>query len=129
MFVDKAEYIENPDEYFWSVVLDTHSLVDEVLGIEKRMSETWPKDRQYCYDERGVTVSRQPCPEYAAAYQEAMQDMVETQMRKSIHALGSIWYTAWVNGGQPTLDEFQITTLVDEAEQASEDHGLRKSEK
>ena len=129
LFVDKAEYIENPDEYFWSVVLDTHSLVDDVLGIEKRMSETWPKDRQYCYDERGVTVSRQPCPEYAAAYQEAMQDMVETQMRKSIHALGSIWYTAWVNGGQPTLDEFQITTLVDEAEQESEDHGLRKSEK
>ena len=129
LFVDKAEYIENPDEYFWSVVLDTHSLVDDVLGIEKRMSETWPKDRQYCYDERGVTVSRQPCPEYAAAYQEAMQDMVETQMRKSIHALGSIWYTAWVNGGQPTLDEFQITTLVNEAEQASEDHGLRKSEK
>ncbi len=129
LFVDKAEYIENIDEYFWSVVLDTHSLVDDVLGIEKSLSETWPKDRQYCYDERGVTISRQPCPEYAAAYQEAMQDMVETQMRKSIHALGSIWYTAWVNGGQPTLEEFQITTLVDEPEQTSEDHGLRKSEK
>ncbi len=129
MFVDKAEYIVNMEEYFWSIVLDTHSLVDDVLGIEKRMSETWPKDRQYCYDERGVTLSRQPCPEYAAAYQEAMQDMVETQMRKSIHALGSIWYTAWVNGGQPALEEFQITTLVDETEQASDDHGLRKSEK
>ena len=129
LFVDKALYIENIDEYFWSVVLDTHSLVDDVLDIEKRLSETWPKDQQYCYDERGVTVSRLPCPEYAAAYQDAMQDMVETQMRKSIHALGSIWYTAWVNGGQPTLDEYQITTQINEPEEGSENHGLRTPEK
>jgi hypothetical protein len=129
LFVDKAVYIEDFEEYFWAVVLDTHSLVDDVLDIEKQLSETWPKDQQYCYDERGVTVSRQPCSEYAAAYQDAMQDMVETQMRKSIHALGSIWFTAWVNGGQPTLDEYQFNTLINVLNEGVEEHGLRKSNK
>jgi hypothetical protein len=58
-----------------------------------------------------------------------MQDMVETQMRKSIHALGSIWFTAWVNGGQPTLDEYQFNTLINVLNEGVEEHGLRKSNK
>jgi len=29
--------------------------------------------------------------------------MVERRMRQSVYAVASLWYTAWVNAGQPDL--------------------------
>ncbi len=35
-----------------------------------------------------------------------MGDMVEKRMIKAISMVGSLWYTAWVNAGQPSLENF-----------------------
>ena len=102
-FVGKAEYIRDKREFFWKTVLDSHALLDSVLAIEKRLSETIPSDQQYCFEERlGLSVRTQ-CEAYARAYQEAMDGMVEERMRASMLAIGSSWFTAWVDAGQPDL--------------------------
>lgn len=103
-FVGKAEYIETPPTYFWDVVLASHRLVDSVLAIEKHLSYTIPEDQQYCFEERLGRTIRTQCTEYAAAYQASMNGMVEQRMRESILSIGSSWYTAWVNAGQPDLN-------------------------
>jgi hypothetical protein len=36
-----------------------------------------------------------------------MNGMVERRMRAAILAVGSIWYTAWVDAGQPDLVSLQ----------------------
>jgi hypothetical protein len=36
-------------------------------------------------------------------YHSMLRGMVERRMRNSIHMVGSIWYTAWVDAGQPDL--------------------------
>lgn len=101
--VGKAEYIRDPKAYYWKIVLDSHLLVDSVLSIEKRLSQNIPQDELFCFDERlGVTIRTQ-CREYARAYQDAMQGMVEDRMRATILAVGSVWLTAWVDAGQPDL--------------------------
>jgi hypothetical protein len=33
-----------------------------------------------------------------------MNGMVERRMRKAIFTVGSIWYSAWVDAGQPNLN-------------------------
>lgn len=102
-FVGPAEYIENTKTYFWEAVLKSHSYVDTVLIIERNLRESFPVDLQYCYDERLGRVVRTQCREFAAAYSEALRGQVEERFRASIHALGSIWYTAWIDAGQPEL--------------------------
>ena len=37
--------------------------------------------------------------------------MQEKRMRASIKAIGSYWYTAWVNAGQPDLKELYKDNL------------------
>lgn len=104
-FVGKANYIEDLNAFFWKMVLDSHDLVDEVLDYEKELSELFPTDQQWCYDERLGRTIRIQCPDYTKAYEQRMAGMVEERMRASIHAVASSWYTAWVNAGQPTLEE------------------------
>jgi len=112
-FVDRAQYIEDTKGYFWDVVLESHTYVDEVLSKEKELRATFDQDQQYCYEERGAArASRVPCEAFAKAYQDAMEGMVEDRMRKSIQAIGSCWYTAWIDAGRPDLEE-TATLLVD----------------
>ena len=33
-----------------------------------------------------------------------LSGMVERRMRKSIISIGNLWYSAWVDAGQPILD-------------------------
>ncbi|MBC6994710.1 hypothetical protein H9S92_11080 [Lewinella lacunae] len=102
-FVGKAEYIENPREYYWEIVLKSHSLVDSVFRTEQRLRDTYPEDQQMCFEERlGRTVSTQ-CAEFSAAWDREMQGMVEERFRAAIHSIGSVWYSCWVDAGQPDL--------------------------
>lgn len=108
-FVGPADYIDEPLDYFWNIVLESHVLVDSVLQIEKRLSETFPSDEQYCYEKRGDFTLKMPCKAYAKAFHKALEGMVEDRMRASILATGSVWYTAWVNAGMPDLSEAIIS--------------------
>ena len=118
LWVGKAEYIENPRQYYWDIVLESHRLVDSVLLIEKRLSQNFPSDRQFCFEDRLTINVRTQCPEYARAFAEAMDGMVEARFRASIRSIGSSWYTAWIDAGQPRLDELSLENNLDpEAEQ------------
>ncbi|OAV45424.1 zinc dependent phospholipase C family protein [Lewinella sp. 4G2] len=102
-FVGKARYIEDPREYYWDIVLKSHSLVDSVLNTERRLRETFPEDQQMVFDERSGRTIKTQSAEFSAAWDAAMQGMVEERFRAAILSVGSVWYTCWVDAGQPDL--------------------------
>ncbi len=118
-FVGKAKYIRDKPTFFWKIVEDSHALVADVLRIEKELSETFPSDEQYCYDDRLNRNIRIQCPEYALAYEAALAGTIEARMLESIHAVGSVWYSAWVDAGKPEL-RFGTETIQDTIIQISE---------
>jgi len=122
-FVGKAEYIDDAEEYYWDIVLKSHSYLDSVLLIEKDLSKKFPEDKQYCYDERLQRTIRTQCKEYAAAYADRMDGMVEARFQASILAIGSAWFTAWVDAGQPDLRKlggFELTEAERKEQQETE---------
>lgn len=104
-FVGKSSYIRNPKMYFWDIVLASHAELDSVLLIEQELSQQFPEDQQYCYEERLGRTIRTQCEPYANAYHERMAGMVERRMRASVKAIGDVWFSAWVDAGQPDLKQ------------------------
>lgn len=102
-FVGRATYINNPLDAAWDIVEDTYTLLDSTLSIEKRLTKTFPADRKYTFNERNNRVIREYSIDFSAAYHKALDGMVERQMRKSILTIGSFWYSAWVDAGQPNM--------------------------
>ncbi|MBK8227116.1 MAG: S1/P1 Nuclease [Flavobacteriales bacterium] len=111
--VGRAEYVKDPLSAAWEAVFVSHQLLDSVLGIEKRLSQEFPEDRRYTFEDRGRGGMRLYSREYAEAYEDKMQGMVERRMNASIAAVGSFWYTAWVDAGQPDLDRFEQKDVSD----------------
>ncbi|WP_254092819.1 zinc dependent phospholipase C family protein [Dawidia soli] len=112
-FVGKAKYIEHPQTAAWNAVLGAHSVVDSVLQEEKKLALR-RGNKKYSFETRGTQTQKVYAREYAAAYHQIVGVMVERQMRAAIHLTGSIWYTAWVNAGQPDLQALTIEIASEE---------------
>jgi len=109
--VGGAQYIVDPKEYFWNIVLTSSQLVDSVLNIEKRLSQEFPVDLQNCYTDRNGQNVKTQCEEYSRAFDQAMGGMVEERMQASIRAVGEVWYTCWVDGGRPNLNKLSMDSF------------------
>lgn len=113
-FVGKPEYIANTTDFFWKAVFDSNSMVDSVLEMERALHLSFPSDRQMCPDMRGGKPVLAPCRDYSAAYQDALQGMIERRMRAAILAVSCAWYTAWVDAGQPDLSALNLAPATEE---------------
>lgn len=102
--VGKAPYIENPLNEAWKIITHTHGLVDSVLRCEAELSESFPDYRKYSYSERKNQVLKQYSEGYSRAYHNKLNHMVERQMRSAIYSIGAFWYSAWIDAGQPALE-------------------------
>ncbi len=101
-FVGKAEYISNPQLAAWKAVESSHRAVDSVLSEEKKLSLRMG-DKKYSYETKGRQTVKVYSQTFSKAYFLLMHGMVERQMRASIKLIGDLWFSAWIDAGQPDL--------------------------
>jgi hypothetical protein len=106
-FVGKSKYLKSTLELAWDAVKGSHHALDSVLRIEKELTAEFPSDKKYSFEQRGNTTIPVYSYEFSQEYHKRMNGMVERRMRAAIIAVGSIWYTAWVDAGQPDLGSLQ----------------------
>ncbi len=123
-FVGKANYIENPLKEAWKILRNTYSYKDSVLLIEARLSKKFASDRKFSFSERNGLVVKEYSGEYSNAYHKALNGMVERQMRSSILEVGSFWYSAWVDAGQPALNQWKKGELTEKEKTLAEKEEL-----
>jgi hypothetical protein len=102
-FIGKAEYIKNPAEFTWKRVLESAAAADTVLKYEKQLSQHFPADQKFSFENRNGMIVRQYSTAFSKAYDKLLKGMIERRMRQSVFAVASFWYTAWINAGQPDL--------------------------
>jgi S1/P1 Nuclease len=106
-FVGKGRYVKSIVDFAWEAVEASHLALDSVLRIEKELTAEFPSDKKYSYEQRGNTTISVYSYDFSQEYHKRMNGMVERRMRAAIIAVGSIWYTAWVDAGQPDLSALQ----------------------
>ncbi len=101
--VAPAEFIANPLAFSWDFLLDSSVLADDVLRADHRARQGIPADSLSHLSKVGGRVREAFNDRYYDRFRAGMPGMVEARLRASIHDLGSLWYTAWVNAGRPEL--------------------------
>src|SRR6218665_1373161 len=103
-FVGRASYIKNVQEKIWEAALDAHEKVDSVLQIEKQLYHE-KGEGKFSFETKGRQTVKTVSASYADRYHDRLKGMVERQMRASIKMIGDVWYTAWVDAGQPDMKD------------------------
>ncbi len=125
LWTGPATYIEHPARAIWEAVARTHAATDTVLLLERQLSQEFSDDRKYSYETRNGVLVRTYSAEFSRKYHQLLQGQVERQMRASVRMVADLWYTAWINAGQPDLaplSELRFTE-EDKKQEAAEQQG------
>ncbi len=118
LWTGAVRYIDNPSETIWETVFRTHASCDSVLRLERKTSGAIPKDRLYSHELRNNVMVRLQSAEFAGKYHDDLAGQVERQMKAAIRLTGDLWYTCWVDAGQPEL-EMSETPYEDDSKEAT----------
>jgi hypothetical protein len=116
-YTGEAKYVDNVEKATWDIIKDTHSQVQSLLAIDKKLRATFTTETMFDKDEKGNVAKNKfgdliYSKEYVTQFHTALNGMVESQMRKAIVATTNFWYTAWVNAGKPNLDDLDSKELT-----------------
>lgn len=101
-YVGKASYIKNVQLAAWEAVTHAHLALDSVLQFEKQLSQQ-SDNLKFNFETKGRQTVRVFSLNYSKKYHAMLNGMVERQMRYCIKMIGDVWFTAWVDAGQPDL--------------------------
>lgn len=104
----QATYLEHPMTRIWQAYSGSFGLVDSVLKLEQHLSARFDVNDKYVWVQRGQLLVRTYSEPYCRAYHDLLGDMVERRLRASIDLLGCLIYTAWVQAGQPVLEDMPV---------------------
>ena len=114
LFADDYDYLVGTAEYqysvldvAWKAVESSFNSLDSVLLFDKELSLEFEQDKQYSYEKRGTKTLKVKSADYSLAYHTKLDGMVERRLRLSIISIGNLWYSAWVDAGQPILEGMQ----------------------
>ncbi|PVX47617.1 S1/P1 nuclease [Flavobacterium sp. 103] len=116
-YTGEAKYVDNVEKATWDMLKDSHSQVEPLLLIDRKLRATFTPETLYNKDEKGNIAKNKfgdliYSKEYVTQFHTALNGMVESQMRKAIVSTANFWYTAWVNAGKPDLDGLDSKELT-----------------
>jgi hypothetical protein len=108
-FTEKAKYIDDLSVFIWKIINKSNSEISVVLNCESELTKSinFPK-YQFKKNFEKISYSN----EFIVEYNKKMKGLVSEKIRESISNLGSIWYTSWVDAGQPNLNQDKIRMLT-----------------
>ncbi len=114
--IGTAAYKYSVLDVAWEAIESSHNSLDSVLLLEKEIVSSFEKDKQYSYEKKGARTLKVRSLDFSSTYHKKLNGMVERRMRQSIITLGSLWYSAWIDAGQPTLNDMQKVNASDKEE-------------
>ena len=119
-YMGKARYIDDPLKEAFRICRSSFAEIDSVLRFERMLNKTFPADKKYAMIKHGRKQVQDYSPEYSLAYQKMLNGMVQRRFRSSIRSVGSYWYSAWVDAGQPDLNKLiAIPLTIDQKKEIS----------
>lgn len=103
-FVGVAEFIPSIQQAVWQWVLESNQYVDILLKEEKNIHQKFKSSKKYSFEQKNGILMKNYSLSYSKAYHKALNNQVENRFRLSIKHIGDIWYSAWLEAGQPNLE-------------------------
>jgi hypothetical protein len=100
-WVGPAEYISNIQKAVWDWVIDSHQEVELLIQKERELSRKTPKNKKYSFEQKGSVMQKTPSLFYSKKYHQSLGNQIEKRFQAAVKHVSDVWYSAWVDGGQP----------------------------
>ncbi|TLU94912.1 zinc dependent phospholipase C family protein [Dyadobacter sediminis] len=103
MWIGEPVYHTDIAEQVWKTVMASNTASDSVFKFEKQLTVDFESYKKYSYELRNNVLTRSYSKEFSEKYHQMLGGQVERRMKASVKMVGDIWYSCWINAGQPDL--------------------------
>jgi hypothetical protein len=96
-----AQYIADLQKETWNWILSSHSLVEILLSLEAKLNQKTNARSKYIFIKKGTLLTKTYAPAYTKAYHQSLNNQIETRFNEAVQHVGNVWYSAWLEAGQP----------------------------
>jgi hypothetical protein len=96
-----AHYIPDLQKETWDWILQAHTHVKKLLAQEAELNARTKPQAKYIFLKRGSILTKTYAPAYAKEYHKLLNHQIESQFNEAIQHVGNVWYSAWLEAGQP----------------------------
>lgn len=96
-----AHYIPDLQKGTWDWILQAHKHVKNLLVQEAELNARTKPHAKYIFLKKGSLLTKTYAPAYAKEYHKLLNHQIETQFTEAIQHVGNVWYSAWLEAGQP----------------------------
>lgn len=96
-----ASYITDLQKETWVWILTSHRLVENLLSLEAKLNQKTKESSKYIFHKKGSLLTKTYAPAYAKAYHQSLNNQIEFRFSEAIQHIGNVWYSAWLEAGQP----------------------------
>lgn len=101
LLLPKPVYVENINQFIFDIIYESHRLMPTVLAVEAELRAD--KKFQKTFESRSSSSVYTYSKSFAQHYHDNLDGMVENRLRDSAYNLACLWYSAWVDAGQPDM--------------------------
>ncbi len=103
LVVEEPVYIADVGSWAWGTLRDSHGEVPLLLEAERSVTSGWD-GALHVREPRGGVMQLQRDGLWCNRYHEHLDGMVERRWRSAVQGVSSLWYSAWMDAGQPSLE-------------------------
>jgi len=103
-FSGPASFIPNVQQESWIWVLASHKQVDKLFKMAIKVSDEVKENEKYSFEQKGQTLVKIQSLKYSLAYHKALNRQIEGRFTAAIKHVGDLWYSAWLEAGQPSFE-------------------------
>lgn len=96
-----AEYIPNVLRDAWDWIFESHNLLADVFQSERLINSRMSDSKKYKHGQKGMILEKMYTTQYIEAYHKQLDNQVEKRYRESVKHIGNLWYSAWLEAGEP----------------------------
>jgi hypothetical protein len=96
-----AHYIPDLQKETWDWILQAHTHVKTLLVQEAELNARKKPQAKYIFLKKGSLLTKTYAPAYVKEYHKLLNHQIETQFNEAIQHVGNVWYSAWLEAGQP----------------------------
>lgn len=100
-WIGPAEYLSNIQKSVWEWVIDSNQEVAILIQKEKELSRQIPDNKKFTFEQKGTQLQKIPSLFYSKKYHQSLGNQIEKRFNAAIKHVSDVWYSAWVDGGQP----------------------------
>jgi len=103
-FSGPANYIPDVQHSSWTWVLASHKQLPLLFSMAKKVSLDIKESEKYSFLQKGSSLIKTPSMKYSHAYHKTLNKQIETRFIAAVQHVGDLWYSAWLEAGQPSFE-------------------------